>query len=222
MDYRYYSKEQLETEAEYLLKKYDPQLLYKPKEIDVYHVVEKCLAVDYSWHYIRPDQKILGLTAFQAGYIWVSPTPYVYEGIKPVRVYLNKGDIVIDTTLTYGTNVGRENFTVMHEVFHQVLHKEIFQTAADNCIHFTKLSAPGEKTRFNSSLDIIEYQANACAAAFLMPRSTVPDIWQKVSGYGKSIPECYVSEDAIYNMSEIYQVSKQATRYRLMDIGLIK
>lgn len=122
MFYYRYSPEQLERAAEQLLQKFDPELLKKPKEYDVYRVIEECLGVDYDWKYIRPDQAILGLTAFNPGYIWVSPAPHLYEGIQPERIYLEKGTILIDATLTEGNNIGRERFTVMHEVFHQVLH----------------------------------------------------------------------------------------------------
>ena len=80
MFYYRYSPEQLERAAEQLLQKFDPELLKKPKEYDVYRVIEECLGVDYDWKYIRPDQAILGLTAFNPGYIWVSPAPHLYEG----------------------------------------------------------------------------------------------------------------------------------------------
>ena len=100
MFYYRYSPEQLERAAEQLLQKFDPELLKKPKEYDVYRVIEECLGVDYDWKYIRPDQAILGLTAFNPGYIWVSPAPHLYEGIQPERIYLEKGTILIDATLT--------------------------------------------------------------------------------------------------------------------------
>lgn len=61
-----YSAHQLENEAEKLLTQFDPERLRKPKPIDVYAVIEKCLGVDYDWKYITPDQSILGATAFNA------------------------------------------------------------------------------------------------------------------------------------------------------------
>lgn len=122
-----YSAHQLENEAEKLLTQFDPERLKKPKPIDVYAVIEKCLGVDYDWKYITPDQSILGATAFNAGYVWVWPEPCYREGMLPSKLYLSKGSILIDATLTEGDNRGRENFTVMHEVFHQVLHKNCFR-----------------------------------------------------------------------------------------------
>lgn len=46
MFYYRYSPEQLERAAEQLLQKFDPELLKKPKEYDVYRVIEECLGVD--------------------------------------------------------------------------------------------------------------------------------------------------------------------------------
>ena len=56
-----YSARQLESEAEKLLFQFDPERLKKPKSIDVYAVIEKCLGVEYDWKYITPDQSILGV-----------------------------------------------------------------------------------------------------------------------------------------------------------------
>ena len=95
-----YSARQLESEAEKLLFRFDPERLKKPKSIDVYAVIEKCLGVEYDWKYITPDQSILGATAFNAGYIWVWPEPCYREGMLPSKVYLPKGCILIDATLT--------------------------------------------------------------------------------------------------------------------------
>lgn len=222
MIYKKYSQQDLEYEAENLLHKFDPSLLRAPKEFDVYRVIEVCLGVDYGWQYIRPDQKILGLTAFNAGYIWVSPAPHLYDGIKPIRINLTKGEIVIDTTLTENNNRGRENFTVMHEVFHQVIHTDCFHDDSLQYIHETSaMMLSGKKKQLKTPLDFIEYQANACAAAFLMPRKTIPSMWYKVSGYSHPIWAHCASEKAIQVMAENYQVSKQAMLYRLLHLGLL-
>ena len=150
-----YSAHQLENEAEKLLTQFDPERLRKPKPIDVYAVIEKCLGVDYDWKYITPDQSILGATAFNAGYVWVWPEPCYREGMLPSKLYLSKGSILIDATLTEGNNRGRENFTVMHEVFHQVLHKNCFRRDPPDYIHSTTQGALNGKKSLKTSLDFI-------------------------------------------------------------------
>lgn len=219
-----YSAHQLETVAEKLLTQFDPERLKRPKPIDVYAVIEKCLGVDYDWKYITPDQSILGATAFNAGYVWVWPEPCYRDGMLPSKVFLSKGCILIDTTLTEGDNRGRENFTVMHEVFHQVLHKNCFRRETTNYIHTTTQVALNGKKKLETSLDFIEYQANACAAAFLMPQNVVRDEFEMRSrnlGSKYPLPYNHTVESIICDMADVFSVSKQAMRYRLNSLNMI-
>ena len=57
MFYYRYSPEQLERAAEHLLQKFDPELLKKPKEYDVYRVIEECLGVDYCIFLLIPQHR---------------------------------------------------------------------------------------------------------------------------------------------------------------------
>lgn len=219
-----YSAHQLESEAEKLLTQFDPERLKKPKPIDVYAVIEKCLDVEYDWKYITPDQSILGATAFNAGYIWVWPEPCYREGMLPEKAFLSKGCILIDATLTEGDNRGRENFTVMYEVFHQVLHQRCFRRETPNYIHSTTQRALNGKKRLVTPLDFIEYQANTCAAAFLMPQTVVRDEFKKRSsflGADYPLPCDYMVESIICDMASVFSVSKQAMRYRLNALNMI-
>ena len=219
-----YSARQLESEAEKLLFRFDPERLKKPKSIDVYAVIEKCLGVEYDWKYITPDQSILGATAFNAGYIWVWPEPCYREGMLPSKAYLPKGCILIDATLTESGNRGRENFTVMHEVFHQVLHKNCFRREKPDCIHGTSQKALNGKKPLKTSLDFIEYQANTCAAAFLMPQDVVREEFKKRSnnlGSKYPLPCDYMVESIICDMADVFSVSKQAMRYRLNALNMV-
>ena len=135
MIYYKYSPEQLEQKAEALLRQFDEERLTRIKPIDVYAVIEKCLDVPYDWKYLTPDQSILGMTAFKSGCLWVWPTPYYRDGILPYKISVDAGTILIDGTLTEATNRGPENFTVMHEVFHQVLHKRCFAHSNPDYTH---------------------------------------------------------------------------------------
>lgn len=90
MIYYNYSPSQLEAKAEELLKNFDKERLVKTKPIDVYAVIENCLDVPYDWKYLTPDQSVLGMTAFNAGYIWVWDKPYYKDGMKPYQLMLEK------------------------------------------------------------------------------------------------------------------------------------
>lgn len=224
MSYKFYNAGELEAEAKILLYKFDPERLYKPKPIDVYEVIEKCLGVEYDWKYITPNQSILGATLFTDGYVWVWPESSFRDGMEPFEIYLSKGSILIDASLTEENNRGRENFTVMHEVFHQVLHKEWFCSEQPDLMHRSHIKTNDKKV-LKTPLDFIEYQANRCAAAFLMPMELVENEFKKrTSNRGVNYPLIYDDnvENIIKDMAEVYSVSKMAMFYRLQALRMIK
>lgn len=222
----WYSKKQLRTIAETLLWQFDKERLEITKPIDVYEVIEKCLGVPYDWKYLTPDQSILGLTAFGDGYIWAWEKPFYVEGDMPYKVPLSKGTIVIDSTLTESDNRGRENFTVMHEVFHQILHKSYFEHNTVDYAHTTSsrtIRGIGGRRELLTDMDWIEWQANTCAAAFLMPQNLVKE---KVVEYQDGEPtvsrrDCLIG-GLVPQLAEEFGVSQEAMRIRLSEIQLIK
>lgn len=222
---RYYdlSVTQLEGKATELLIEFDKERLTKIKPIDVYEVIEKCLKVPYDWKYLTPDQSVLGATAFSDGYFWAWPESTYYEGLMPFKVGVEKGTILIDSTLTEGDNRGRENFTVMHEIFHQVLHKKCFRDEGRNYMHQTySRTIDGNIICTNYALKIIERQANACAAAFLMPADLVKK--EYIDRYKSAGFERYNYDfmwRLLKEMSVDFSVSKQAMSYRLQNLKLI-
>lgn len=223
MIYHKYSQTQLEVKAEELLRNFDKERLVKTKPIDVYAVIENCLDVPYDWKYLTPDQSVLGMTAYNAGYIWVWDKPYYKDGMRPYQLVLEKGTIVIDSTLTEGNNRGRENFTVMHEIFHQVLHKPCFRREPPDYIHETTDVAVNGKKKLVTALDIIEYQANTCAAAFLMPRDLTTSVFKKMySGSERMYSIQPLAKRIISDMAEEFNVSNTAMKYRLQNLSFIK
>ncbi len=212
------SPNQLETKATELLRKFDSELLVKPKPIDVYAVIEKCLNVPYDWKYITPDQSVLGATAFADGYMYIWDKPYYEKGILPRKIFLEKGTILIDSTLTEEKDRGHENFTVIHEVFHQVLHKRCFAHSKADYTHATYAKALGDRRKPKTAIEIIEYQANSCAAYFLMPRNVVLSVYDKFAS--TTISASSKQSWAIaYKMAPEFNVSATAIHYRLEKLG---
>ena len=209
-----YSPTQLEEKANSLLKQFDPERLVKPKPIDVYAVIEKCLDVPYDWKYITPDQSIWGMTFFKPGYHWVWPCSYYEEGMLPEKAYYDAGTIVIDNFLTELPERGPENFTVMHEVFHQILHKRCFAHSRGDYMHETQRKNLSLQTgrKYRTSLEICESQANFCAACFLMPKELVSTLYNRMKG----MPE----DRMVQTMAGEFSVSKTAMRIRLQSLSL--
>lgn len=223
MKYYDYTAAQLEKRANELLIEFDEERLYKTKPIDIYAVIEKCLDVPYDWKYLTPDQSILGATAFSGGLLWVWPESKYYEGLLPYQIEVKPGTILIDSTLTEQDNRGRENFTVMHEVFHQVLHKKCFRTMPKNYVHPTANRTIDGQIRYASyALAMIEKQANACAAAFLMPSELTSNTYKYIYRNAgiRRINYGFIYS-VIKEMAEEFSVSQQAMSIRLQTLGLI-
>ncbi len=216
-----YSPAQLEDKANELLRQFDAERLTMAKPIDVYAVIEQCLDVPYDWKYITPDQSIWGMTFFKPGYQWVWPEPRFIDGMRPEKAFFEQGTILIDSFLTELPDRGPENFTVMHEVFHQVLHKRCFAHASGDYKHETRRENLKLRTgkKYLSSLEICEYQANFCAACFLMPRVPVTAMFHRLTS---SEQNCFVNESVVAEMAAAFSVSKSAMRIRLQSLGLSK
>ena len=219
MIYNGYSPTELEEKAVELLRKFDSERLTKCKPLDVYEVIEKCLDVPYDWKYITPDQSILGLTAFQPGTLWIWPEPCYVDGMMPQQIYLDEGTIFIDSTLTEKESRGPENFTVMHEVFHQVLHWDYFRGIGSAYARNYTLDVYESQVMPQISLPVCEYQANTCAAAFLMPAQLVEN---RLHHYHVDyILDFARSEDRklLVGLADEFSVSKTAMKYRLINLG---
>ncbi len=215
-----YSQTQLEDKANELLYQFDAERLSKAKPIDVYAVIETCLDTPYDWKYLTPDQSIWGMTFFKPGYCWVWPESRYEVGMIPEKAFYKPGTIVIESFLTELPNRGPENFTVMHEVFHQILHKKCFAHATESELHETRkesLQIQAGKKRM-SSLEICEYQANFCAACFLMPREPVTAMFRHLVP-DKNAPGFPTT--IIEKMAAAFSVSKKAMQIRLHSLGLI-
>ena len=184
MKYFEYSPSQLEQKANELIEKHDKERLIKAKHIDVYDIVD-LIGCTPDWFYITPDLSVLGMTAFHDVLMWSWPSNHYEKGMYPERVKVDKGTVVIDRALQENVNTGRENFTVVHECFHQILHPRCFNNRGADytkmCTH-KSFRNHAERVRNMTAIDIIEYQANYSAAAFLMPRVAVFNTFGEIIG----------------------------------------
>ncbi len=227
MRYYDYSQTQLEEKARELTEKFDKERLVKPKELDVYDVVEFIGAIP-DWLYLTPAQAYLGATVFNDSYWWAWPDSHYVKGMIPTMVPVKAGTILIDRTVNEGDNRGVENFTVMHECFHFMLHKKCFRSKKNHYQHYCKkedFKAVQHEKRPMGGIEITEYQANYCAAAFLMPKDAVTKIFLERLGM-KAFPISPVKVTAkvdavISEMAEMFSVNYSPMKYRLQALKLI-
>lgn len=221
------SPSQLEDKAIKLTQDFDKERLNRPKPIDVYDVVDfiKCTP---DWVYLTPDQSYLGLTAYNEGYWWAWPAPFYEDGMKPEKIAVHAGTILIDRTISEGNNRGIENFTVIHECFHQILHPRCFRTRTVNYQHYCQkkdFRAESSKRKNMTAIEHIEAQANYCAAAFLMPKKAVENVFIEKVGLS-ALPttpiKITVSIDVVISeVAEMFSVNYSPMKYRLQNMGLL-
>lgn len=218
---RFMPLEEIESTAERLLFQFDPECLRTPTQIEPYKVVEKCLGVPYDWKCLSPQCDILGMTTFNDGYIQVWEKDD-FGNLSPKVCFYPKGSIIIDSSVAGLTIQGRERFTVIHEVFHQILHKEFFQALGVNAqMNVSAIFTPPPR-RPMTPLECCEYQANNCAAAFLMPRNVVRSLFAEMIKNTQSDPSSFrLVEEIIKKLSDRFGVSGTAALYRLKNLQLI-
>ena len=76
-----------------------------------------------------------------------------------------------------------------------------------------------------TAIESIEYQANDCAAAFLMPREAATAEFLKTMGLSLSpsvpLPRTYEVDQAISELAEKFSVNYTPMKYRLQELKLV-
>jgi len=147
--------------------------------------------------------------------------------------------------------LGRYHFTLAHEAGHWRLHRQLFHRKANQLSLLPNDAGRPEYICRSSDTAPIEYQANRFASCLLMPREMVKRAWHEWRGdmdpiylddlqkrQNEILPHeilrrggLVMSEDKINNtlfeytsrpLSEQFQVSAEAMRIRLEQLGLLK
>ena len=120
----------------------------------------------------------------------------------------NSGYIKIDDDKNIYVNslesTQRKRFTIAHEIGHYLLHR--------NLIEYNGGTLYRNTNGFNR--DMLEIQANRCAAAMLMPRAQVEKYYNELSNASYY--------EKVARMADFFNVSVQAMDVRLLSLGLNK
>ena len=100
----------------------------------------------------------------------------------------------------------RQRFTIAHEIGHYKLHvnQPLFIDYYKGSILYRSNNKPKNY--------IMEKEANQFAASLLMPKKLIEEQLSK-------LPEDMDYEDKLYELSQVFKVSKQAMDYRLKSLG---
>ena len=102
----------------------------------------------------------------------------------------------------------RRRFSIAHEIAHFVLHEGDTYIDKGYRVHFRDLES-------GSGTKLEEMEANAFAAALLMPAKWVRDAFRQQ-------PFDLTEDDSLELLAKKFEVSTQAMTYRLMNLQLIQ
>lgn len=195
---------------------------YVPEKHLFYRVIPEELAevlgLEVDYQILSLDGTILGVTAPDEQYV------SVYDNKQECCYYLDGNTILIDTRLCASSKtIGRKNYTLAHEIAHQVLYKA-FPDAYSSanrimCDYRRTLSNRKKVTNWT------EWQADALAAALLLPKDAILDGMFFV-GLGQHIdtlsrkytPNKY---DSFCQLAKALGASQSALAYRMEQLGLL-
>lgn len=212
------SQNEIESKARELLDWVRPTIARVPSLTPVAEIAEKLVQEcnvqvqrDFDLGYSKRGRKILGMCQFRPHII------YIDRHLDP-----------------FGP---RYRFTLAHELGHLILHRKLWLDPAElempmNQIHDDRSHVFGARRPVKTARDRLEWQANAFAAALLMPRNTVIKAVFAIQArlgvrrggrvylddQSTNIVDCM---KLLYELADIYQVSRTALEFRLKDLRIL-
>lgn len=231
-------QQDIEDLAEDILSEFKPDLLLNPQAVPIEFLIEAYLNLDVDYKDLSLDKSILGLTTFGDGYITI-----FNEENKVEYLPVNSGTIIVDNELL-DENPGRLRFTYAHEASHWILHRHMFESDPNQltlfqeeqeaqsikCLNRDVENMFASNKTLSSDSDWLEWQADSMGASLLLPKTTFKLAFgQRLKSYGiKDLPLILSGkEEKIYylilnEMSQLFNVSKQAVQVRLSKLKLVQ
>lgn len=219
---RYLSREDIENIAENIICQYKQACV--PERHMCYNVdpVELASLFDFRIEYVNitRDGSILGQTS--SGSIW---TTIVGPDMNDMYFFLDGKTILIEKRLLLShKSTGRKNFTIAHELAHQFINREFPEVYGPQCRTFCdyrRSAKPHAKIT-----DWYEWQADALAAAILLPKDALHDS-MFMFGLGETMKllsrkYSQTNYERFCEMADFLQVSRTALAYRMEQLGLLE
>lgn len=217
------SRSDIDFFAEAFIKNFQPEALTSPMELNIDLFVEDYLELVVDYQHLSSDQRYLGMTIFND-----TRKVIIFNPNENQADYISSksGTIIIDNSLLQNNQIHRYRFTIAHESAHWIFHKAYYGYNP-NQLSLFEIDIPFIKCRdINKDYCLcdtqkwddkkwMEWQADKFASAILMPRSSVLLF---VEEYSKS----HSPSELINDIVSVYNVSPDAAKYRLIDLGIIK
>lgn len=222
MSHVYLSRSDIEHIAKRVNEKYKsvavPQkhLFYSVDPIKLAGV----LGLHVDFQRLTRDGSILGLTTPEEALI-----PVLEIGGNPFLYHLDGRTVLVEQRLNNLDRFrGRKNFTIAHEIAHQILYRLFPEAYGVQCRTLCDYRRSGKPHR--QITDWTEWQADTLAAAILLPEEVVRDamILYGPGEHMKVLSKKYSPNkyEAFCYMADVLEVSKTALSYRMEQLGLLE
>ena len=211
-------KESLEKEAERFLMQYCREALEQPQAVHIRHISEEKMGISLiADKSLSDDLGVFGETVFADSDV------EVLAGGEPEQLHCKAGTILLDPDVLMMRNMGSYNFTLAHEVYHWYAHRAYMLLRMSNAEqeHAKQESVVQQCHVYNNGsirtpAALAEIQANAVAARILMPRRAVVRKYKELQKKYGAAEEMFIADLAIF-----FEVSKQAMRIRMEELGIV-
>ena len=206
-------KESLEKEAERFLMQYCREALEQPQVVPIRQIAEEKMGIN-----LIADKSLSNdLSVFGETVVVDSDVDVLVDG-EPEQLYCKAGTILLDPDVLMMRNMGSYNFTLAHEVYHWYAHRAYMLLRMENA---GQESAVQQCYVYNNGSNrtpaaLAEIQANAVAARILMPCRAVVKQYKELQKKYDTAEEMIIADLAIF-----FEVSKQAMRIRLEELGIM-
>lgn len=218
------SRDQFEGEAEKFLTRYCPEALDKPMRVPI-----ETIASDMKLQVIEDvplsdDLTYFGTIIFDNGNVLDKHRKITIRNAK-------RGTVYLDPRVSYERSVGTKRTTLAHECFHWYRHQPYHVLmkmigANDNLGRAIQCQIAANTTDSDKwkAVDWMEWQAKGVAPRILMPAKTTRlKVEQLLAAYGGADDASIAAyENVIDELAELFDVSRQAAKVRLMDLGYSK
>lgn len=220
----YISAEDLDAKAELFLKKHCKEALDMPMALPIQQILDNMGVRAY---HAPLDKNVLGKALFG------SSVEKVYnDDNEIIEAEIGARSILIDPDVCFLRNIGSYNNTVIHECIHIEFHSKYFELQkiidkSSNSIICRVGKGNGNSTsKEHKAYNFMEWQATMLAPRILMPaRMTTMKYHQFMDEVGSNYPNLSIAnrlDIVIEKLADFFNVSKQAAKIRLIDLGYDK
>ena len=217
----YLSRDDIEQIADQIIAQY--RKAYLPERYMCYCIDTEKLAhlLGYriQYHYLSKDGSILGQTASTT--VW---TTVLNSNMEEVLYLLDGKTILIERRLLeYPQSTGRRNFTIAHELAHQIINRQYPETYGPQRRVFCDYRRSSKVHK--KVTDWREWQADALASALLLPLDAIKQS-MFMCGLGEKMEVLspkysQYKYERFCDMAEYLKVSKSALAFRMEYFGLL-